>query len=177
MKRGKPPILIKIKHEVMESSFRRSRGRKGWEARTGAPQASLGSRSSQTPNSVCPLRVRSPRSCRRSSRSAGAAGRRLGTPALPPSRPGRAAPGSAAAPGPAPPDRYRPHLPRLCLGVSPPASWQRSLRHWKSNRNPAASLLLRSLAIARSLPRQLSGVRGARRSSFGVGKSGGGGGE
>lgn len=108
-------------------------------------------------------------------RCCGKAARHPGSP--PASRPGRAAPGSAAAPGPAPPDRYRPHLPRLCLGVSPPASWQRSLRHWKSNRNPAASLLLRSLAIARSLPRQLSGVRSARRSSFGVGKSGGGGGE
>lgn len=85
-------------------------------------------------------------------------------------------PGLGGEPGPAPPGRYRPRLPRLCLGVSPPASWQRSLRHWKSNRNPAASLLLRSLAIARSLPRQLSGcgVRAAPRRCWG---SPGGGGE
>lgn len=90
--------------------------------------------------------------------------------ALPGSRPAeptaRGCGGARPRPDPARPrpgpGRYRPRLPRLCLGVSPPASWQRSLRHWKSNRNPAASLLLRSLAIARSLPRQLSGCGSAR---------------
>lgn len=87
---------------------------------------------------------------------------------------GDAAGGGGATPSPDPDpspvspsrsrSRSRSGLPLLWLGVSSAASWQRSLRHWKSNKNPAASLLLRSLAIARSLPRQLSWA--------GVGKSG-----
>lgn len=114
-----------------------------------------------------PERVRGPRSGRQSPQRGGCGAARPQPQPRPQTQTPAPAPRGGA--GPAPPGRYRPRLPRLCLGVSPPASWQRSLRHWKSNRNPAASLLLRSLAIARSLPRQLSGcgVRAAPRRWWG----------
>lgn len=151
----------------------------------GHPEPPSGAGGANPPNGVCPLRLRGPRSRRRSTHRAGAAGRRPGPPpprdpdpgpGPPPTRPAPAAlpRASRRCPDRPPPGRYRPRLPRLCLGVSPPASWQRSLRHWKSNRNPAASLLLRSLAIARSLPRTTLRAAGCAPLLVGGGKVRGG---
>lgn len=142
----------------MESSFGEAVEGKGEKPGPRLPRASLGSRQSQSPNAVCTSPGTRPAELSAEPKPSQCCGRVA--------RPHRPRPPPLArpcCPGPAPPGRYRPRLPRLCLGVSPPASWQRSLRHWKSNRNPAASLLLRSLAIARSLSRQLSGLRGAPR--------------